>query len=79
MYIIRFAYQPTAKMNIHNQCSDFKLINRECFITPMSWNKKPDAEVDAGRMTSADLSSYWTVFEGSLTYQLQRRHVEYND
>jgi hypothetical protein len=67
------------KMNIHNQCSDFKLTNRESFIINTAWNKRADVEVDAGSMISADLTSYWAAFGGSLTYQLRRKSGKFDD
>jgi hypothetical protein len=67
------------KINIHNQCPNFKLTNQKNFIASTEWIKEPNVEVDAGSMTSADLKSYLATFEGGLTYQLQRKHVESDD
>jgi hypothetical protein len=64
------------KMNIRNQCSDFKLIHLNFFRDYMGWNKEPDEEVDAGGMTRADLVPYWAAFKGAITYQLQRKCVK---
>jgi hypothetical protein len=67
---ISFERQPKVKMNIHNQCLDFKLINLTHCAPYM--DEKPDVEVDAGSMTSTALESYYAVFGGGLTYQLQK-------
>jgi hypothetical protein len=67
------------KLNIHNQCSYFKLINPGCFSTRTSWNRVPDMEVDVGCLMSVDLMPSTAAFEGVLTYQLQRKHVNPND
>jgi hypothetical protein len=75
MHIISTEFQPTMKVNIYNQCSGFKLVDRKCSNVFMNWNKKPDMEVDSDSMMSADLISYWATFEGSLTYQLQEKRV----
>jgi hypothetical protein len=64
------------KVNIHNQCVDFKLTSQSWFKRSIDWYKEFDMEIDAGSMTSADLTSYWTVFESSLTYHLQRKRAE---
>jgi hypothetical protein len=62
---------------IHNRCSNFKLINLMLYAPHMI--KYPNAEVDAGGITSATLRPYRTVFDGSLTYQLQRKYVKFDD
>jgi hypothetical protein len=66
-------------MSIHNQCSDFKLINQGSFSANIKWNKRPDDEVDAVSMTSAILTSSEAVFEGALTYQLQKNPLKSDD
>jgi hypothetical protein len=76
MHIISFTCQPIMKLNIHNQCSDFKLTNRKCFSNFMSWNKYPDAEVDTGSTMIAVLTSSWAEFSGAIMYKLQRKRVK---
>jgi hypothetical protein len=71
--------QPTMRVNIHNQSTDFKLTNREYFENYLSWNKYPDVEVDAGSMTSVDLTSIWAVFEGVIMYELHRKCIKSDD
>jgi hypothetical protein len=66
------------KVNIRNQCSNFKLINRKYFENNMNWNKYPDEAIDAGSMTSADLTSNWATFEGVIMYQLQRKWTKHD-
>jgi hypothetical protein len=67
------------RVNIHNQCSDFKLIDRKYLRRAINWYKEPDVEVDAGSMTNAVLISPRAAFEGALTYQLQKEGVESDD
>jgi hypothetical protein len=67
------------KVNIHNQCSDFKLKYLIRYWRRLNWNKNLDVEVDTCSMTSAYLTSLLATFEGSLTYQLQRKCDKYDD
>jgi hypothetical protein len=76
MHIISFKLQPSMKVNIHNQCSDFKLTDRGYFSSGTSLNGYPAQEVDAGSMISFGFQPSPLVFEGVLTYELQRKHVE---
>jgi hypothetical protein len=77
MYNIRIDFLPTMSVNIRNRCSDFKLINLIRSAPHMT--RYPNAEVDAGSMTSATLTPSCAVFEGSLMYQLQRKDVRSDD
>jgi hypothetical protein len=76
MHAISFKRRPAMEVNIHNQCSDFKLTNRKSFVTFMDWNKYPNVEIDTDCIMNADLTSSWAEFEGGLTYQLQRKCVK---
>jgi hypothetical protein len=75
IYTISVESQPTMKVNIHNQCLYFRLINRKDFSNSMSWNKYPDVEIDTDSMMNADLTSSWAEFEGGLMYQLKRKRI----
>jgi hypothetical protein len=79
MYTISPDFQPTMKMNIHNQCSDFKLKDKEYFSTGVNWNKRHDDEVDAGSMTSGDSIQLLATFGGVTIYELRRESVESDD
>jgi hypothetical protein len=79
MHTISLESQPITKINIHNQCSDFKLTDKKCFSMNISWDKHPDYEVDASNVTGAVLTSSYAVFEGGLTYRLQRKSVKSDD
>jgi hypothetical protein len=79
MYTISVEPQPTMKMNIHNQCSDFKLKDKRMFNCGLNWNKGPNDEVDAGSTISAVSISSWAIFEGIMTYRLQRKSIESDD
>lgn len=65
--------QPTMKVNIYNQCSDFRLIGGRYFSNGAYWNKEPIWEVDTGSMMSADLIHFLSTFEGILTYELEKK------
>jgi hypothetical protein len=66
----------TMKVNIHNQCSDLKLIGRGYFSTGTYWDKRPNDEVEADDMTNAKLIPSLATFEGILTYELEIKHVK---
>jgi hypothetical protein len=78
-YTISVKSQPTMKMNIHNQCSDFKLKNQRYFNTCASWDDKLDGEIDTGSMTNASLTPSSATFGGTIIYELQRKRVESDD
>jgi hypothetical protein len=67
--------RPTMKVNIHNQCTDFKLKNPTCFSSDSVLNNYSAREVDAGEMMSNDFRPLLVAFEGALIYELQRKHV----
>jgi hypothetical protein len=79
MYTISFIPQPTMKVNIHNQCSDFKLIEGEYFIINANYNDKPDREVDTGNMMNVDLIPFLSTFGSGLTYELQSRYDKHGN
>jgi hypothetical protein len=61
------------KLNINNQCLDFKLTNLRSLSRGANWNEEPDEKVDAGAMMSADLISLLSTFEGILAYDLEKK------
>jgi hypothetical protein len=67
------------KVNIHNQCSNFKLKYKGCFTISANINEDPDEEVDAGSMTSIDLEHGLSTFGGVLTYELQRKRANHGN
>jgi hypothetical protein len=73
--MISYLSPPIVKVNIRNQCSDFKLTDRRGFNSDAEWNKYkyPDWEVDANNMMSVELKPSHPTFGGVLTYQLQSR------
>jgi hypothetical protein len=79
MYTISFTYQPVMKVNIRNQCLNFKLTDRRCFNSYANWDKHPDWEVNSVSMTRASLIPLLPTFGGALMYQLQRKGVEFDD
>jgi TRAP-type uncharacterized transport system substrate-binding protein len=79
MYTISIEIQPTMKINIHNQCSNFKLKDKRMFNNCLNWNRRPNDEVDANSMTSGVSTSSWATFESIVIYRLQRKSVESDD
>jgi hypothetical protein len=79
MHIISVDFQPTMRMNIHNQCLDFKLTNRKQFNAFIRWNEHLDDEVDTGSMTNANFIPSLTKFGGATMYELQRKRTESDD
>jgi hypothetical protein len=67
------------KVNIRNQCSDFKLLNRKCFSDGADWKNDPAWSIDAGSMMSVDLEPLQPTFECALICKLQRKYREVND
>jgi hypothetical protein len=63
------------EVNIHNQCSNFKLTEGECFSGGADWNKCPGRKVKPGNVMSADSVPFLAVFGGVLIYELQGKHV----
>jgi hypothetical protein len=76
IYTISYLPQPTMKVNIHNQCSNFKLQYVGCFSNGAYWDEKPDEELDTDSMISVGLRPFRAVFEGIIMYVLQGKHVE---
>jgi hypothetical protein len=76
MHTISIIPQSTMKLNIHNQCSDFKLTDNGYFSNGVHWIKYPIREVDAGSMMSADLIPFLSTFEGVLTHELKKESVK---
>jgi hypothetical protein len=79
MYTISVEPQPTMKMNIHNQFSDFRLTNGGYFSSGAYWDENPNWRLDAGGMMSIGLRPFLATFEGVLMYQLQRDYAETDD
>jgi hypothetical protein len=76
MHTISVEFQPAMKVNIHNQCSYFKLTDQGYFSSGTYWNKDPDEEVNAGNMMNVDLMLYLSTFGGVLTYKLESEYVK---
>jgi hypothetical protein len=66
MHTISFFSFPTMKVNIHNQCSNFKLINREYSSSDADWNEHSTREVDIDSLKAS---------VGAIMYELRRDHV----
>jgi hypothetical protein len=79
MRTISVESQPTMKVNIHNQCLDLKLIDREYLSIGAICDRDPNLEVDTGNIMSVGFKSSLAAFEGILTYELQRKYAESGD
>jgi hypothetical protein len=79
VYGIILYSQPKIKLYIHNRCSDFNLINQERHGINVLWHRLPGLEVDAGGMTNSSLLTYRSTFGGAIVYELQRKHIEYDN
>jgi hypothetical protein len=64
------------KVDIHNQCPDFKLTDQKYFSYGAGWNRYSIREVEAGNMISIESKSSLEVFEGVVMYELRREYVE---
>jgi hypothetical protein len=67
------------KVNIHNQCSDFKLTDREYFINGTCWCEYPDREVDTDNIMRVGLIPFLSTSEGVLMYVLQRKDANFGN
>jgi hypothetical protein len=76
IHTISVGIQPTMEMNIHNQCSDFRLKCRSSFRNGVDFDEGPDLEVDTGSMNSINLMPGWAEFEGAFMYELERKHAK---
>jgi hypothetical protein len=63
------------KVNIHNQCSDFKLTDGRYSNSDADWNGHLCWKVDAGNMMSVELIPFLSTFGGVLTCMLKSRYV----
>jgi hypothetical protein len=68
---------PTMKVNIHNQCSDFKLKYGGYFPNGIgNGNVGLVQEIDTDSMKSIDLEHFLATYEGIVAYALRRKHVK---
>jgi hypothetical protein len=74
-HTIRFKYQPTMKVNIHNQCPYFHLMDGRFFSIGIKWDRYPDERIYADGMMSIDLIPLLSIFDGIVTYELERKNV----
>jgi hypothetical protein len=78
-YTISFIPQPTMRVSVHNQHSDFRLTDGGWFNAGASWNKEPKKGTDVDNMTSVELIPFLSIFEGVMTYELRRKDIEFDD
>jgi hypothetical protein len=64
------------KVNVLNQCSDFKLTYQGYFCSGAEWNTDSNREIDTGSMKNADLTLSQATFGGILTHSLERKHAK---
>jgi hypothetical protein len=76
MHTISFFSLPVMKVDIYNQCPDFKLTDQKCFSCGTGWNRCSSREVKADSMMSVEFKSSLEAFGGVVMYELQRKYVE---
>jgi hypothetical protein len=79
IHAISVEHQPTMKVNIHNQCSGFKLLYPRYFSSGADWYECSGRRIDVGSMMSSDFEPLLTTFGGVLTYMLQKEDVSSSD
>jgi hypothetical protein len=67
------------KVNTYNQCTGYWLMRGVCFKIGADWNNYPDWDICASMMTNTDFIPFLATLEGVLTYELQKRNVEFDD
>jgi hypothetical protein len=76
MHTISVKFQPTMKVNIYNQCLNFKLMNRGCFSNGIVQGENLAPEVDTSSMMSVGFRPVPSVFKDVMTYELRRKCVK---
>jgi hypothetical protein len=76
MHTISSAFYSTMVVNIHNQCSDLKLKDMQCFTSGAIWTRFPDMELDVVSMMRTYFMTLEPTFGGALIYFLERKHVK---
>jgi hypothetical protein len=79
MYTISVKFQPTMKVNIHNQCLDFNLMDRRYLGSGAYWNEHPYWKLDTNNMMSTDMIPFLSTFGGFLTYELEKKYTKPDD
>jgi hypothetical protein len=72
MHTISFGFQPTMKVNIHNECTRFMLLRQEYFSIGATRDSEPNLKANAGSMMSVDFKYSLATFEGALICKLER-------
>jgi hypothetical protein len=67
------------KVNVHNQCSDFNLVDQKHFNYCAGWDEHHVEKVDASNMMSIDLKPLMAAFEGALICKLQKNIIKSDD
>jgi hypothetical protein len=88
IHTISFGSQPTMKVNIYNQCSDFELTNESYFRSRTNRDGDPGDKADTGCICvdfrpflsifdpSQTLEKILPMYEGGLKYELVRKHTK---
>jgi hypothetical protein len=75
-HTISFLSIPIMNGNIHNQCSDFKLIRRRYSSNSAYLIMDPDKQVHADSIKRINLAPSPSTFKGVSMYSLKRKGVE---
>jgi hypothetical protein len=76
MCTISFFSFPTMKVDVHNQCPDFKLIDQKCFSYGAEWHMSSAREVGSRNMMSIEFKYSPEAFRGVVIYKLGRTYVK---
>jgi hypothetical protein len=77
IYTSRAKIKPKMRsINIHNQCTDFDLTSPWYFNSNIYLKKRLDQKIDASGTMNVDFKYPPKVFEGVITYKLERKSIE---
>jgi hypothetical protein len=76
MHTISFSSFPTMKLNIHNECLDFKLKDQKYLSYDAGWKRYSVRETKVDSMMSIEFKFSLETFEGIVMYELRREYAE---
>jgi hypothetical protein len=76
MHTISFFSFQTMKVDIHNQCLNFKLTDQECCSYSAGWNMYSVQEAETDRMMSVEFKYSLEAFKGAIMCELRREYIE---
>jgi hypothetical protein len=76
MHIFSFESQPTMEVNIHNQCSDFRLTDGRYSNNDADWREFSNWRLYSDTMINDGTGPFLSTFGGILTYMLNRENIK---